>query len=333
MMTEYDAVIFTDLPNVNVIWKPIGAYKVAHVLREHGYKVLVVDHFHFFNKDEIADIINHTVSSRTKFVGFSVTFYNSIETSSNLKIQLLPMDFNQSFCPQGLDFEQHLVARIKQANSKCKIVLGGASTVTHLLNNKNVDFVVFGYAEISVVTLMKHLDRGESLNSSFKNVHGITIIDDRNATGYDISSSTMKWLPEDIGVDKLLPLEISRGCVFNCAFCTYPMRGKKSTDFLRDESIIADELIYNYENYGITSYSLDDDTFNDSDEKLDMMLRVRKKLNFTPAFWCYARLDLLTIRPDQIDKMYDIGVRSIYLGVETLNRAAGLKIEIGRAHV
>ena len=333
MTTEYDAVIFSDLPDPTIVWKNLGGYKVAHVLRTHGYSVLVIDHLHYFNQADIKKILNNCVSERTKFVGFSITFFNSVEGSDvrypNAKMNYVSMNYNRSFCPQGAEFEHTLLDCVKTLNSKCKIVLGGASTISNLISNKNIDFIVNGYAEISIVNLMKYLEGTEPLLSAYKNIYGVTVVDDRNAEKYIMYNSTMRWLPSDIGVAKSLPTEISRGCVFDCAFCTYPMRGKKSTDHVRGIDGIVDEMEYNYQNYGITTYSLMDDTFNDDDTKLDMMLAARRKLSFDPIYWCYARLDLLTANPGRVDKMYDLGVRAMYMGIETLKKETGAKIGKG----
>jgi hypothetical protein len=66
-----------------------------------------------------------------------------------------------------------------------------------------------------------------------------------------------------------------------------------------------------------------DDTFNDHIEKLESIRRVVDRLNFQPVFWGYHRLDLLCTRPETVKILHDIGVRSMYFGIETLNEKAG----------
>jgi hypothetical protein len=75
--------------------------------------------------------------------------------------------------------------------------------------------------------------------------------------------------------------------------------------------------------YGITTYRLLDDTFNDNVEKLDIMRDIVKSLPFKPHFWAYTRLDLLCKHPDTVDKLLDIGVRSMFFGIETLHHPTG----------
>jgi hypothetical protein len=75
---------------------------------------------------------------------------------------------------------------------------------------------------------------------------------------------------------------------------------------------------------------LGDDTFNDHPEKLNSILSVVKKLKFQPIFWGYHRLDLLCTRPETVQILYDIGVRAMYFGIESLHPAAAKAV--GKGH-
>ena len=140
----------------------------------------------------------------------------------------------------------------------------------------------------------------------------------------------MEWLPTDIVNHKTLPIEIGRGCIFKCKFCSFPLMGKKNLDHIKNAEILRRELQYNYDRYGVTNYMLGDDTFNDHPDKLRMVLDAVNKLTFQPKFWGYHRLDLLCTRPETIPILYDIGVRAMYFGIETLHPEAGKAI--GKAY-
>ena len=334
-MKEYDCIIFTDGGITPFYLKPLGPYKVAHMLRQAGYSCLVIDHFHWFGNTEIVTLLKNAISDRTKFVGFSVSFFTANPDGfdlfeSNVANNMKLGKFNPgiSFCPQGPEFECLMVSTIKSINPRCKIVLGGSQTISDQISNRNIDYIVVGYAEDSAIRLMKHLEKNEPLQY-IRNLYGINIVNDFEAKNYKFSECTMEWLPEDVFGHRVLPLEISRGCVFNCRFCQFPMRGKKSNDHVRLADHIYNELQRNYDQYGITTYSIIDDTFNDSDEKIEAFASAIKRLSFQPMFWCYARLDLFVTHPDRIKKLYDIGIRSMFLGVETLNRKAGIAVGKG----
>lgn len=318
----YDIILFTATAGPRLNIKPYGAYKCAHELRRAGYSVLVVNHFHQFNLDEIKQVLDRTVGANTLFVGISNTFLIAEDNLSNRQLTNL-------ICPQGAEFQQEFVNYIKQLNTDCKIVVGGANT-TYNFNNPQVDYAVIGYGDLSIVNLANHLKHNEPLRKSRRSVYGTTIVDDPVAEGFDFMNSTMQWTADDIVVPgEVLPLEIARGCVFSCKFCNYILNGKKNHDYIKQYDIIRDELEYNYKTYGITTYTILDDTFNDSEVKLDRMLEVVKSLSFKPRFWCYTRLDLLSKHPHTIQKMMDIGVCAMYFGIETFNKKTGTIIGKG----
>ena len=87
--------------------------------------------------------------------------------------------------------------------------------------------------------------------------------------------------------------------------------------------------MYNYNHYGITSYRLLDDTYNDTKEKIDIILDIVKELPFKPLFWSYLRLDLMAKHPETIDKIVQTGIRQMFFGLETLNKQAGAAVGKG----
>jgi len=330
-LRTYQSIIFTDLTDQVLSVKPLGAYKIAHELRKAGFSCLVVDHFSQWSKEEISQLLNCIIGENTLFVGFSTTFFKDVYNKININGQITFSEFNanQSFCPQGKEFESHLVSHIKKINPNCKILLGG-----HKINqncfNSNVDIVVSGLGEISMVQLITDLYQNNSLQNSYQNTSKICVVHKNQEKEYDFSQGGMQWNNTDIINAKVLPLESARGCIFNCKFCNFPQRGKKKLDYVLAEELLFNELDENYKKYGINTYQLLDDTFNDSDEKLDLIANVVKQLSFQPIFWAYSRLDLLSIKPHRIKKMFDIGIRATSFGIESFNQQT--KSLIGKGH-
>jgi hypothetical protein len=325
----YDFIFFTDVTDTLLVYKPIGAYKCAHILREQGYSVLVVDHLHTFTREEFRNLLDLTITNQTKFVGFSSTFFkktNQVVPDSPTKFEFM-QTIDEHFFPQGVEFEKEMINHIKEINPDCAVVLGG--TLAHPnLQNKLIDYTILGFGEQSIINLARHLEVGEPLKNARRNLWGVTVIDDKLAQGYDFQNSTFCWESTDILNSQVLPLEISRGCIFKCAFCSYPMIGKKANDYIRTSDILAEEMQNNYDRFGISTYYVIDDTFNDNEYKLDTLLEAVKKLTFKPVFWAYTRLDLLTTRK-HVDKLYEIGLRGMYFGIETLNPKTGRAINKG----
>lgn len=324
----YDAVIFTDVTDTVTIYKAIGAYKIANTLRQQGYSCLVVDHLHAFSLDEIKQVIDKSVSTNTLFVGFSTTFFNNTLNSVNSDGSLTYGSVLQGAIPQGIDFETQVIKHIKLRNYNCKIVVGGTKAHANF-NDKNIDYGVIGYGEISILSIANHLKSNTPLLNSYKNVYGITVVDTRTNEGYDFVNSKFSWDELDVGNAKVLPLEIARGCIFKCKFCSYPLNGKQNLDFIRHSDILYEEMQSSYDKFGVSNFYILDDTFNDSTYKLDILHNTIKRLTFQPKFWAYTRLDLIAQNNGLIDKLYDIGLRGIYFGIETLNKRTGLIIGKG----
>jgi len=321
----FDAVFFTDITDNISAAKPLGAYKCAHSLREQGYTCLVVDNFHCFDQDELIALLHKSVGPSTRLVGFSNTFLADSSVPKNADGSTPPYEPLEGgrFFPQGQAVEDSTIAYLRRHWPQVKIVIGGARANPNE-SNRNVDYVCIGYSEHSIVNLMNHLTHDRPLEKSVKNVWGRTVIDDRKAENYDFVNSSMTWLPTDVVNQQVLPLEVARGCIFRCKFCSYPMNGKQQLDFVRSESQLMYELEKNYEEHGVFRYIIIDDTFNDNDYKLDLMLRGIKKLRFQPEFWAYTRLDLLARNIDKnFQKLYDIGLRATQFGIETLHEPTG----------
>lgn len=320
----YDAIIFTDKTHNITSTLPLGAYKCAHSLRKHGYSCLVVNNLSEYTYKEFEQLIDVAVNENTKLVGFSTSFLQSVEIvkkSGEPTPPYLPLK-DGVLLPQGKETENKLFELLKSKSPKIKTVVGGCQ-ISLSYSNKNVDYICTGFSEVSIVNLMDHLTKGAELNQSYRHVLGRTVIDDRYAKAYNFASEDMRWQATDVVNYKMLPIEIGRGCIFKCKFCSFPMNGKQVLDFVKHADILYNELKYNYEKFGITHYMIVDDTFNDHNEKLKSIQSVVKKLNFQPVFWAYLRLDLICTRPETLDILYDIGLRAMYFGIETLNLKTG----------
>lgn len=310
MKNGYDIILFTEYANEHISCKLLGPYQLSSFLRSKGFSVLVVDHVSRYSKAEMYMIAKLACGDNTLFVGISNTMS-------------LPKD-EISFTHCGLEFDKIFVEAFKAVNPNVKIVVGGAHARSNT-SNPFLDYSVLGYAEMSAWRLAKHLrDPLEPLGPHFVNEHGVKILTDRKADGYDFTQTVNMWCDDDIMMPgEVLPIESARGCIFKCKFCAYPMNGKKKLDYLRDQKQVKYELERNYELYGITDYFIVDDTFNESDEKLRMFAEVSASLPFELNFRCYLRLDLLANNYDQVKLLADAGLRGTFFGIETLSNAAG----------
>jgi radical SAM superfamily enzyme YgiQ (UPF0313 family) len=334
-----NVVILTDRTDVLLLSKPLGSHKVACELRAAGYEVTVINHLHVFSFEEIKNILQQTVNEQTLFVGVNSFFYQSIENPIQLDTPDV-LDHERggqryterepgAFLPHGIKYNRQLRELVSDINPQCQWVLGGpdAQDLSYI---RDYDYAVIGYGDVAIVNLADHLHKGTPLEKSRRSLFGTTLVDDRAAETYDFNASAMKYQPRDaILPGETLVIEISRGCIFRCGFCSYPLNGKKKLDHIKHEEILRKELIDNYQQFGVTRYLFSDDTFNDSQEKVEMIHRVSKSLPFDLEFWAFARLDLLAAHPHTIDMLFDSGCRGCFFGIETLDPATAKLIGKG----
>jgi len=320
--TKPNIIILSDATDIMTMNKTMGPYKVAHVLRNAGFEVAVIHHASVFSLSEIELMLTHMISPQTLFVGINNMFYsntgNVIERSDG-GVEFTNAE-SGTILPHGLARNGRVREIISSCNPRCKLVLGGP-TARDTEANGCFDYVIAGYAECSIVNLARHLlDPTVELTKSRKSVWGFTILEDTKAENYDFVQGDMRYQDHDVvQPGETLLLEVARGCIFKCAFCAYPMNGKKKLDFIRHQDLIREEMIHNYERYGVKRYVFSDDTVNDSPEKCRMIWELSQSLPFDLEWWGYLRLDLLAAHRDTADWLFDSGCRAAFFGIETLN--------------
>jgi radical SAM superfamily enzyme YgiQ (UPF0313 family) len=303
----YHAIIFTGLDvGSRNYFRPLGAYRIRTELESKGYKVKVIDYFHNLKDEHIETALDKYVGKETLWVGFSTTFFNT----SELLAKRSPF------------FE-----RLRKKYS-VPFVMGGAKSIVEYLDW--ADIFITGYADDATVAVTNYLaDKGPT--PVWRDYKGKKVIDSNHQYDKkDLSNIGVVWKPED-GIDsrQALPMEIARGCIFNCAFCNFPLNNKTKFDYVRVKDDMQNEFIRNYENFGTTSYWLMDDTYNDSMQKLELMHDIITSLPFKIKFDTYVKPELLVRWPDQIDLLVETGLRGASFGVESLNTRARQAIQKG----
>lgn len=303
----YHAVIFTGIDlGPNNYFRSIGAYRIRSQLESEGYSVKVIDYFHSLSNEDIALAFKKYVSKDTLWVGFSTTFFNTSELLQDRQ-----------------DFFTEL-----RKEYNVPFVIGGAKAMVEFLDF--ADIFVTGYADDATTAITNFL-AGKDTNLIFKDYKGKKIVDSNHTYDKkDISNIPVIWKPEDrITAQQSLPMEIARGCIFNCAFCNFPLNNKSKFDYIRAKEDMYAEFMRNYEQFGTTNYWFMDDTYNDSMVKLELMHEVITSLPFKINYDTYIKPELLVRWPEQIDLLVESGLRGASFGVESYNKETRQAIQKG----
>lgn len=340
---KYDIILITDFAGKYWHIRPLGAYRLATELRKHGYSVKVLDYANrwFEQPTLFFKLLNHLIGDNTLFVGFSSTFFGlhnntDIKSTKDLRGSLVNEAMPYPYPCEGKKFDLWLKL-FKQTWPNVKIVYGGAKADSHKTSLTSlIDYVVLGLADSVIVDLANHLKNNTHIKFNPVKVNGIKILDyDTKGTNFDFASSITEFRSEDhIQLRESLPLETSRGCMFKCKFCSYPLLGRTKTDpdYHRRVECLAHELKYNFINYGVDTYSMVDDTFNETTQKIINVGQAAEQANVKLNFQAYVRIDLLHRFPEQIQLLKDIGLRSVFFGIESFNDASASAIGKGLSH-
>lgn len=291
-------IIFTGMDSESTLSRAAGSYRLRTWLSKHDYKIEIIDYFNQFSKREIKKLCKKYIGKETLFVGISATFF------------------------YGTDYINFLFSHIKKNYPNVKTVIGGTESELVGLNSKKVDKFFWGYAEDAFLHYLDFLSGKRSDDLNWVPYKDSVAINAEQGFQNDSSDLTVEWLPEDLLNTNNLPIEISRGCIFRCRFCQYPLLGKKKNDYIRHESNLADELRRNYETYGITNYSFSDDTFNDNIVKLEQVANAIVQSGVNITYSCFLRADLLASYPDMIPILGDTGLVAAQFGLESFNETA-----------
>ena len=325
-----------------------GVYALASHLRRNGYTVKVIDHTSNLTLAGVKHVIKNNQQDLL-WIGVGTTFFvfkgtglsryrQAWETRTDLYFENSILEFvdgdGENFFGEektGSELlwgshEMNIVAKWCNDQYNIPVVVGGAfisNLLDGLLTNleKNV-YTIKGRAESFALNITKILEQDKSAELPL-------FVNNDHFDNTDFKLHGYEWDKDDNVVsDEWLPLELSRGCAFNCAYCVYDRRD--SFDSYKNPKAVRDEILKNYDQFGVTKYLLVDDLYNDSKDKVRRMYdEVWSKLPFKPEWASYMRLDLFHSDPESIEIIKASGARSGSFGIETLHNKAGAKVGKG----
>jgi anaerobic magnesium-protoporphyrin IX monomethyl ester cyclase len=222
----------------------------------------------------------------------------------------------------------------KAKASGCTVVMGGphAGYVDEeILLTKKVDFIVQREGEITFSELVANLEKGDG---KIRSVQGISFLSNGELVRTpprpfieDLDSLPLParhlinlddYRRTKFGGRDITPLITSRGCPYQCTFCS-------SSHFfgtrVRSRSVrsVLNELEEIYHRYHFNAVAFVDDTFNVFPKRVIEICHgiVEKKLDLW--WWNLSRIDLLQRNEEMVKEMARAGAKAIFIGVESSN--------------
>ncbi len=296
---------------------PINLGYIASVLIENSYDIKMVD-FNVINPKKLPYFISKYQPDLVGLTTMTSSIYNV----------------------------KRIVSEIKRINKKIITVLGGihasALPVQTMKEIKDLDYLIFGEGEKTIVELVECIINKKRLNS----VNGIVfrkkgkIIKNRPRALIEnidtIPFPARDLLPMELyskrhvskGFSrkdiKIIEIITSRGCPNNCIFCASRLNYGHRLRF-RSYKNITNEIKECIEKYGITHISIEDDTFTINRNLVVKLCDFFNKKNLT---WnCNARVN--TVDYDLLKIMVKSGCKKISFGIESGNAEILKKIKKG----
>lgn len=287
--------------------RTLWSHRVATFLRTEGWDAEVVDFTAFWKLEELQELVRSRVTNKTVMFCFGTAFLNPWSPYIN-----------------------EFISWLKQEYPNISVVVGGNNSM--VTPAENVDYWVDSYGENSILALCKHLlgTLGSPLLTdpaffgSKKVIRGL----------YHYPSAPLdSYLVDFEKRDFLMPyespqIETSRGCMFSCSYCNFPIIGQtKDVSVSKEE--FKKQLQTGYDKWGITNWRIMDETVNDRPEKLQKYAEAVDELNYNSWFSGFARGDLVVKHKEYWDSYIRMGFLGHSMGIETFNREAGKFVRKG----
>lgn len=289
----------THMPDFLTGFYPVrtcGPYQIASWLRLHNYTVKVIDFCDVMSIKNLISITLKYVKKSTLAIGLSTTFFSfSKEHLYDDK------NFVENY---SLEPEWLVTARteIERLYPSIKWIVGGKNT---WVCNDDTWIKFKGDSEDLILKFLNELSNQKTTQLSV----------------FDIKDSCKMFHEYDfITKHDVLPIELGRGCMFKCKFCSWDQIGKKPGTYLKNFDLIRKEILDNYYKWGTTRFTYVDDTVNESVDKIKILADIAKSVPFKLEWIGYLRADLIWSYPETVELLRESGLRSAFFGIESFNK-------------
>jgi len=285
-----------------IVAPPMGLAYLAAILEKYGYNVEILDASVLgLNHEQVLVELERRKPDLVGITATTAMINSALEVAKNVK-KNLPETF---------------------------VVLGGAHVTfayqTVMKENPYVDVACIGEGEYTLLELVQTLEKEKNI----ENVKGIVFRRDGNLIKTqprpfienldELPFPARHLLPMDkykaFGKNMILgTILTSRGCPFNCIFCSSSLLfGKKFR--ARSPKNVVDEIEQFQETYKTNSIEFVDDTFTFDKKRAEAICKEIMDRGLDTQWVCSCRVDL--IDKELMKVLKKAGCRMIYFGVES----------------
>jgi len=283
---------------------PLGLLNVAAALEDAGYSVAVHDFYQLGGSP--ASILVLLDSLRPQVVGISAL-------------------------TSGFHLALALAKRVKEFDADITTVIGGPHATAlpeEVAANPQIDFVIRGEGEITMVELLRACGRKAALGLTpgltFRSGSQVISTMDRSPMPFDEAPMPARHL---VPMDRYLQkgaIVTSRGCAYHCWFCSSVTFNTHKYRY-RSSGLVIDEMDMLHDKYGITDFEFIEDTFScDAARVFELMHQLRGKRY---EWACQATIPDLDRTAALLPAMIESGCRGLFFGIESGNDAVLKKIK------
>jgi radical SAM superfamily enzyme YgiQ (UPF0313 family) len=312
-LITYEGDIFGTIPN-----PPIGVAALAAYIKENDFEVSLLDCFgeapHIFQKYREGftriglgkDDILERIDQKAMLVGISI--------------------HSGMLSPFCLD----LALEVKKRLGK-PVVVGGPHISVNYMDflKRGVDYAVVGEGEGPLLNLLKQISTGEDFTSIpglVSSRHGEEFIPDKPIDMDKLPFPAWELVPlENYWSLKMThgpvtgryaPMITSRGCPFNCSFCSTPIISGRKWRCYSPERVLS-EIEYIKKNFGIQEICIQEDNFSVDSERVIKLCNLLEKKSLGVRLSLPSGIRLETISLEMIDALARGGFHYLVLAPES----------------
>lgn len=209
--------------------------------------------------------------------------------------------------------EREFAKRMKEERKEAKVgLIGTFGSVMPDYYEDSCDFIILGEPEKVIMSITdSNIPEGRVISEPIKDLDSLPF---PNWDHFKLERFDYK----PILLNKpVIPMLTSRGCIFSCDYCGYPVFYKPYRK--RSPENVIDEIRYIKERYNARSIVFRDPLFTADKKRARQIseLIISNHLNDGLEWTCETRLDFLD--NDLVDILHESGLRGIHVGIETSN--------------